>query len=221
MSEKEVTQAQYTALMGTNPSYWSGANNPVELVTWSNARAYCAALTAQQIALDSVPPGYQYRLPTEAEWEYACRAGTTTEFNVGAALFCDQANFSFSYHSNSSCSPTPQGTVPVGSYTPNAWGLYDMIGNVWEWTLDWYQSKHASAGSCCGNLNPKGGREDQSYDPCQPESQIPRKVLKGGSHLCAPNYCRRYRPAARFPEPIDTSTCHLGFRCVVRPSPQS
>jgi formylglycine-generating enzyme required for sulfatase activity len=62
-------------------------------------------------------------------------------------------------------------------------------------------------------------KAEESYDPCQPAITIPRKVLKGGSHLCAPNYCRRYRPAARFPEPIDTSTCHVGFRCIVRPAP--
>ena len=72
--------------------------------------------------------------------------------------------------------------------------------------------------ACCTPRNPRGPRETESYDPCQPEILIPRRVIKGGSHLCAPNYCRRYRPAARFPEPIDTSTSHLGFRCIVRPA---
>jgi formylglycine-generating enzyme required for sulfatase activity len=134
MGEKEVTQAQYQALMGTNPSNFPGANNPVETVTWNNAVAYCAALTTQQAALGNVPAGYQYRLPTEAEWEYACRAGTTTEFNTGAALFCNDAKFSYSHHSNSSCNSSSH--MPVGSYAPNAWGLYDMHGNVWEWCLD-------------------------------------------------------------------------------------
>jgi formylglycine-generating enzyme required for sulfatase activity len=89
---------------------------------------------------------------------------------------------------------------------------------VWEWTSDWHSAAHEADAdkACCIPINPRGGGEDASYDPCQPEIKIPRKVLKGGSHLCAPNYCRRYRPAARHPEPVDTSTSHVGFRCVVR-----
>jgi formylglycine-generating enzyme required for sulfatase activity len=136
MGTTEVTQAQYQALMGTNPSLFVGPSLPVERVNWFGARAYCAALTAQQAALGNVPTGYEYRLPTEAEWEYACRAGTTTEYNVGSALFCNQAKFLYSFHSNSLCSSNS--TVPVGSYPPNAWGLHDMHGNVWEWCLDSY-----------------------------------------------------------------------------------
>jgi formylglycine-generating enzyme required for sulfatase activity len=105
----------------------------------------------------------------------------------------------------------------VGNYPANAYGLFDMIGNVWEWTCDWYEPKHPDEAlkACCIPRNPRGGREERSYDPLQPNVRIPRKVLKGGSHLCAPSYCRRYRPAARHPEPIDTSTGHVGFRCVV------
>jgi sulfatase modifying factor 1 len=95
-----------------------------------------------------------------------------------------------------------------------------MIGNVWEWTSDWFalansQQKKAP-GSCCIPANPRGGTEQQSYDPHLPAILIGRKVLKGGSHLCAPNYCQRYRPAARYAQPVDTSTSHVGFRCVVR-----
>jgi sulfatase modifying factor 1 len=83
---------------------------------------------------------------------------------------------------------------------------------------DWYVLRHEADAqkACCIPENPPGGRQDQSYDPCQPQVKIPRKVLKGGSDLCAPNYCRRYRPAARHPEPVDTSTSHVGFRCIVR-----
>jgi formylglycine-generating enzyme required for sulfatase activity len=98
-----------------------------------------------------------------------------------------------------------------------------MIGNTWEWTTDWYSTRHEARAenSCCGVVkNPRGGPQDASYDTCQPNIRIPRKVLKGGSHLCAPNYCRRYRPAARHAEPVDTSTSHVGFRCIVRGEPE-
>ena len=109
-------------------------------------------------------------------------------------------------------------TSPVGAFPANGYGLCDMIGNGWEWTTDWYAPRHAAnaAKACCIPEDRRGGTEAESYDPAQPEIRIPRKVLKGGSYLCAPNYCRRYRPAARHPEPVDTSTSHVGFRCVVR-----
>jgi formylglycine-generating enzyme required for sulfatase activity len=116
------------------------------------------------------------------------------------------------------CSDGFARTSPVKAFPPNGYGVYDMIGNVWEWTADWYSPKHEADATkaCCVPENPRGGSEQGSYDSCQPNVRIPRKVLKGGSHLCAPNYCRRYRPAARHAEPIDTSTSHVGFRCVVR-----
>ena len=107
-------------------------------------------------------------------------------------------------------------TSPVTAFPPNGYGLHDMIGNVWEWTTDWFRpsTRPTRRKPAASRKIRAAGREGASYDPCQPNIRIPRKVLKGGSHLCAPNYCRRYRPAARHAQPIDTSTSHVGFRCI-------
>ncbi len=113
-----------------------------------------------------------------------------------------------------------EGTSPVGAFPPNGYGLYDITGNVWEWTCDWYTAHHPDDAqhACCVPTNPRTTSRENSYvDPGQPGAQIPRRVVKGGSHLCAPNYCLRYRPAARQPQMIDSSMSHLGFRCIVRP----
>ena len=130
----EVTQSEYQAVMGNNPSAFVGPQRPVEQVTWNNAMAYCASLTVSERAAGRVPAGYQYRLPTEAEWEYCCRAGTATEYSVGAALTCAQANHGQNHHTGQNCSIG--GTTNVGSYAANAWGLHDLMGNVREWCLD-------------------------------------------------------------------------------------
>jgi len=162
-------------------------------------------------------------LPTEAEWEFAARGGFDgaefawgDEFTPGGQHRANtwQGNFP---HENR-CEDGFDRTSPVTAFPPNRYGVYDMIGNVWEWTSDWYAPQHQADASkaCCVPENPRGAPEEGSYDPRQPLIKIPRKVIKGGSHLCAPNYCRRYRPAARHAEPVDTSTSHLGFRCVTR-----
>ncbi|HSX63377.1 MAG TPA: formylglycine-generating enzyme family protein [Pseudoxanthomonas sp.] len=160
-------------------------------------------------------------LPTEAEFEWAARGGLEGEYAWGSELTPGGRHMAniwqgeFPWQNLAEDGHT--GTSPVGAYPANAYGLQDLIGNVWEWTCDWYRPRHPAAAvkSCCIPSNPRGATQDESYDPAQP-IRIPRKVMKGGSHLCAPNYCRRYRPAARMAQPVDTSTSHLGFRCVVR-----
>ncbi|WP_421694330.1 formylglycine-generating enzyme family protein [Aestuariivirga sp.] len=161
-------------------------------------------------------------LPTEAEWERAARGGLESqEFAWGSELVPGGQHMAntwqghFPYQNLAEDGYTR--TSPVGSYPANPYGLFDMIGNVWEWTVDWYAPQHEQAQkSCCIPSNPRGGSEQASYDPQQPQFRIPRKVVKGGSHLCAPNYCRRYRPAARHAQPVDTSMSHVGFRCIIR-----
>lgn len=184
-------------------------DHPVVHVAYSDALAYARWAGKE--------------LPTEAEWEFAARGGLDgaeyawgDEFTPGGK---DMANtWQGDFPSENLNTDGFLLTSPIKSFPPNGYGIYDMIGNVWEWTADWYAPKHEAdtQKACCIPENPRGPREQDSYDPCQPAIRIPRKVLKGGSHLCAPNYCRRYRPAARHPEPIDTSTSHVGFRCVVR-----
>jgi formylglycine-generating enzyme required for sulfatase activity len=111
-----------------------------------------------------------------------------------------------------------EGTSPVDSFPAHGYGLYDMAGNVWEWTSDFFRPRHAEepVKACCTPRNPRVESYEQNRTAHLPDAHIPRKVVKGGSHLCAPNYCLRYRPAARQGEAVETSTSHIGFRCIVR-----
>ena len=162
-------------------------------------------------------------LPTEAEWEFAARGGLVdAEFAWGDELTPDGRHMANTWQGEFPHENTKEDgfarTSPVRAFPANGYGVHDMIGNVWEWTTDFWTTRHPADApkACCVPMNPRGGPEADSYDPCQPAIRIPRKVLKGGSHLCAPSYCKRYRPAARHAEPIDTSTSHVGFRCVIR-----
>jgi formylglycine-generating enzyme required for sulfatase activity len=183
--------------------------HPVVHVAEEDVRAYCAWAGKE--------------LPTEAEWEFAARGG------LDGATFTwgDDDSQETEPRANTWQGPFPYRntrvdgwarTSPVGSFPPNGYGLFDMAGNVWEWTADWYGEavQAVAAGCCCAPESPRVVRMEESFDPAQPQFAIPRKVVKGGSHLCTPQYCYRYRPAARQAQMVDTSMSHLGFRCVVR-----
>jgi formylglycine-generating enzyme required for sulfatase activity len=185
--------------------------HPVVHVAWRDVEAYARWAQAD--------------LPTEAEWECAARGGLEdVEYAWGDDFAPAGRTMANTWQGEFPYASRKQGgafrTSPVGRYPANGYGLYDMIGNVWEWTRDWWStpSAEAAVSPCCAPSNPIGGEMEGSFDPRQPQIRIPRKVLKGGSHLCAPSYCRRYRPAARHAQPIDTSASHVGFRLVVRPA---
>jgi formylglycine-generating enzyme len=183
--------------------------HPVVHVAYEDAEAY-ARWAAKE-------------LPTEAEWELAARGGIEgAEYAWGDEQLPGgeypanwwQGRFPF----ENTADDRFEGPAPVGSFAPNGFGLYEMTGNVWEWTSDWYTARHPEDPDkpCCVPVDPRGGAVESSYDPGQPQFRIPRKVIKGGSYLCADSYCKRYRPAARRPQMIDTGMSHIGFRCLAR-----
>jgi formylglycine-generating enzyme required for sulfatase activity len=194
------------------PSGWGSdiaglERHPVVHVTHADAQAYAGWAGKS--------------LPTEAEWERAARGG------LEGARFAwgDEAEPGGRAMANTWLGEFPwrdlRGnravrTTPVGRYPPNGFGLYDMTGNVWEWTDDWFGAHSGGEDGCCLPSNPRPELTGASYAAGE---RVPRKVIKGGSHLCAPNYCLRFRPAARQRQTVDTSTSHLGFRCVRRGDP--
>jgi formylglycine-generating enzyme required for sulfatase activity len=183
--------------------------HPVTQVAYEDAEAYSAWAGKE--------------LPSEAEWEFAARGGLLDkvfawgdEFAPSGKMMANTWQGEFPWQ-NLLLDRFAR-TSPVGSFPPNGYGLFDMTGNVWEWTSDFFTPRHDDGQDhpCCVPRNPRVTSAEQSYRPDQPGGHIPRRVTKGGSHLCAPNYCLRYRPAARQGEAVDTSTGHIGFRCVVR-----
>jgi formylglycine-generating enzyme len=162
------------------------------------------------------------RLPTEAEWEYAARGGLEgatfpwgSEFAPRGRMMANTWQGEFPWQNLRL--DGYERTSPVKRFPANGYGLYDVVGNVWEWTADYFTPRHPGdeVKPCCIPRNPRVPAPDPADAPAQPSPDLPRRVIKGGSHLCAPNYCLRYRPAARQAEAVDTSTSHIGFRCVL------
>jgi formylglycine-generating enzyme required for sulfatase activity len=217
MGKYEVTQREYLQVMGTNPSWFNGVpdpegfdygidlNHPVERVNWHDATNYCFRLSEYERLAGRLPAGYTYRLPTEAEWEYTCRAGTTTPFHYGNELRSGVANFNGQYE-YPPCGDDPlscynpsgiclKRTTAVGSYGPNGWGLYDMHGNAYEWCMDWY------------GVYPGGSVTDP-----QGVATAPYRANRGGTLDLSANFCRSATrvwcdPTARYTD--------LGFRVVL------
>jgi sulfatase modifying factor 1 len=205
-----VPGANWRHPQGSNHSLAGLSRHPVVHVAYEDVEAYAKWAGKS--------------LPSEAEWEYAARGGLDgANFSWGNEEFPDgkamvnawQGEFPW----QNTLTDGYDGTSPVGSFPPNGYGLCDMAGNVWEWTSDWYEPRGAdpTVKSCCApSVNPRVFSPEKSYNQHQPQFRIPRKVVKGGSHLCARNYCFRYRPAARQPQMIDTGMAHIGFRCIAR-----
>lgn len=209
-----VPGADWCHPTGPESSLEGLADHPVVHVTHADARAYASWAGKS--------------LPSEAEWEYAARGGLDDReyawgdtLNPGNTVLANYWRGQFPFFNMRG--DKNYRTTAIGTYPPNGYDLFDMIGNVWEWTDDWYilPDRHPDLRlkrSCCAPRNPRGGTVRESIDRSGNALPIGRKVLKGGSHLCAENYCQRYRPAARHPQAIDSGTSHIGFRCVYRPA---
>ena len=188
MGVHEVTQAQYEQVMGVNPSEYKGANNPVEMVSWEDAVEFCRRLSELPAEKEA---GNVYRLPTEAEWEYACRAGTTTMYSFGDDE-SDLRNYAWYLRYSGG------GTHPVGGKKPNAWGVYDMHGNVWEWCQDWYGDYPSGSVT-----DPSGAKSGET------------RVFRGGSWSMTPEHCRSATRFGGFPW---YRNGYFGFRVCLSPS---
>jgi formylglycine-generating enzyme required for sulfatase activity len=204
-----VPEAEWRRPEGPGSDVASRETHPVVHVAYEDAAAYAAWAGKA--------------LPTEAEWELAARGGLEDAIftwgdehqPVGRPMAnAWQGEFPWQNLRTDGY----EGTSPVKSFPANGFGLFDMAGNVWEWTEDYFAPRRAGGEqrSCCAPHNPRVASPERSLAMHEPAARIPRRVIKGGSHLCAPNYCLRYRPAARQGEAIDTSTGHIGFRCVRR-----
>jgi len=201
--------ANWRAPLGPGSSITGIEEHPVVHIAYADAEAYAAWAGKA--------------LPTEAEWEFAARGGLDEadyawgdELAPAGAMLANYWQGRFP--STNELTDGYLRTSPVQTYPANGYGIHDMIGNVWEWTADWFaqpKRERKPRGSCCVPANPRGGTRGGSIVKRDP-LRMPRKVMKGGSHLCAENYCRRYRPAARYAQPVDTTTGHVGFRCVQR-----
>ncbi len=201
--------AYWRAPEGPGSTIAGREDHPVVQVAYEDAQAYARWAGKE--------------LPTETEWEFAARGGLEgAEFAWGDELTPDGQHMANTWQG-----PFPwrnfeadgfAGTSPVRSFPANGYGLFEVCGNVWEWTTDWWGTRHEAdpASPCCTPKNPRGPAMEGSYDASQPAIRIPRKVVKGGSFLCAPSYCRRYRPAARHAQMVDSGMSHIGFRCIRR-----
>jgi formylglycine-generating enzyme required for sulfatase activity len=202
--------AQWRHPEGPGSTLHGRERHPVTHVAYEDALAYAAWVGKE--------------LPTEAEWEYAARGGLEgrvfcwgDEFAPKGKLMANTWQGEFPWQNL--LLDRFERTSPVKTFPANGYGLYDMAGNVWEWTADYFTPTHPGEVEhpCCTPRNPRVESPASSYDVGAPGEHIPRRVTKGGSHLCAPNYCLRYRPAARQGEAVDTTTSHVGFRCIMRP----